>query len=86
MLARIFRRAAMPATALLLPLLALSTTFDRLSPHLRNPTIAKHSVPVATISTLVNMNKIDLKVTEWVERVEKEIETTKRENSQCMNV
>jgi hypothetical protein len=67
MLARIFQHADMLVTALLTPFPVSSTIFAHLSSHSRNPTIAKHSVPVATISTLVDMNKIDPKVIEWAE-------------------
>ncbi len=41
--------------------------------------------PCNALKAFLDMNKIDLKVTEWVERTEKGMETTKRENSQYMN-
>ena len=41
--------------------------------------------PCNALKVFLDMNKIDLKVTEWVERTEKGMETTKIENSQYMN-
>src|SRR6266480_3650336 len=41
--------------------------------------------PCNALKAFLNTNKIDLKVTEWVERAKKGMETIKRENSQCMN-
>jgi hypothetical protein len=41
--------------------------------------------PCNALKALLDTNKIDLKVTEWVERAEKGMEPTKRENPQCMN-
>src|SRR5579871_146157 len=67
MLAKISQHVNTPAIAPPIHFLVSSTIFAHLSSHSRNPTIAKHSVPVATISTLVDMNKIDPKVTEWAE-------------------
>ena len=41
--------------------------------------------PRNALKAFLDTNKIDLKVTEWVERAEKGMETTKRENSQYIN-
>src|SRR6266480_2395057 len=47
-----------------------------------NPTNAMtKGKPYNALKAFLNMNKIDLKVTEWVERAEKGMETIKRENS-----